>query len=432
MKVSIRKNTLKKGFSYTVYIDYGIVNGKRKKDSLETFPTIKQAQNYQSKIQTEINENTFIHVPDITFSEAIDEWFENYVLNNCEPNTASGYKLINDKYLKPCLGHIPFKIISSPQGIDIINDYYKYLRFDLQNETYKLKSGKTTNRKNLSYSTVDHHKAQISGILTYFMNCKKLGNNICFNTTIPKTEEEKKKDIVIDDIENYEDDELYEENEFITPEQAVEILNLFINTKMMVPVFLAALLGLRRSEIAGILKSKVNKETQQLLIQNVRVRCDGKTIFKKKTKNKSSTRILFLPLLMIDILELDEKRQKINKEIFGNNYIESKFLCVNDDGTPLSVEYMSKEFKKVFDKYCEKKKERNSDFKIPYITLHKLRHLNISALLANGALLTDVQANAGHSNIETTLHYTHNYNIGKKCIADKTDEIYKPLLKKMG
>ena len=135
---------------------------------------------------------------------------------------------------------------------------------------------------------------------------------------------------------------------------------------------------------------------------------------------------------MIDILKLDEKRQEKNKLIYGENYIESKFLCVNDNGTPLSVEYMSKEFKKVFDKYCKKKKEKNQNFKIPDITLHKLRHLNISALLANGAILTDVQANAGHSDINTTIHYTHNYNIGKKYIADKTDEIYRTLLKKMG
>lgn len=37
MKVSIRTNKLKKGNSYTVFIDYGIVNGKRKREPLETF-----------------------------------------------------------------------------------------------------------------------------------------------------------------------------------------------------------------------------------------------------------------------------------------------------------------------------------------------------------------------------------------------------------
>lgn len=115
MKVSIRKIKLKKGFSYTVYIDYGNVNGKRKIENLENFSEKKTAEKYQAKIQSQIDNNTFIDVPDISFSESIDEWMENYVANNCEPNTYESYKTVNEKYLKPCLGHIPFKIISSPQ-----------------------------------------------------------------------------------------------------------------------------------------------------------------------------------------------------------------------------------------------------------------------------------------------------------------------------
>lgn len=115
MKVSIRKNKLKKGYSYTVFLDYGIVNGSRKRTPLETFSRSADAEKYKTKIQSQIDNNTFIDVPDITFSEAIDEWMKNYVENNCEPNTYESYKTINEKYLKPCLGHIPFKIISSPQ-----------------------------------------------------------------------------------------------------------------------------------------------------------------------------------------------------------------------------------------------------------------------------------------------------------------------------
>lgn len=430
MKASIRKNKLKKGYSYTVIIDYGIVNGSRKREPLETFSKKGDAENYKSKIQTDINNNTFISVPDITFAEAIDEWMEKYVANNCEPNTASSYETINNKYLKPCLGHIPFKVISSPTGIDIINSYYNYLRFELEKETYiDKKTKKEKHKKNLSYSSVSHHKAQISGVFTYFMENQKLLTNICINTTIPKNEEEKMKDTVVDDIENFEDEELYEDEEFITPEQAVQVLNLFMNTEMMVPVFLAALLGLRRSEIAGILESKVDLPNSKLIIKNTRVRCGNKTIFKKKNKSKKSTRSLYLPKLMIDILNLDKKRKQENKLFYGTDYVESKFLCVMDNGRPLKVNYISEKFKKTFDKFIKNETCKKPDFKFPYITLHKLRHLNISSLLANGAYLTDVQANAGHSNIDTTIHYTHNYTEGKKDIANKIDEIYSPLFK---
>lgn len=429
MTVNIRKRKKKVGFSYTVYIDYGFVNGKRETDNLQTFNDKKTADNYKAKVQSEINNNTFIHVPNITFSEAIDEWMNNYVANECEPNTASGYELINRKYLKPCLGHIPFKVISSPSGIDIINSYYNYLRFDLSKETYIDCTGKEKNKKNLSYGTIEHHKAQISGILTYFMKNKKIACNICINTTIPKTEEEKMKDVIIDDIDNFDDDELYEDEEFVTPEQAVQILNLFMNTEMMVPVFLAALVGLRRSEIAGILKSKVDLLNKKLTIKNTRVRCGKKTIFKKKNKNKKSTRVVYLPQIVIDVINLELKRQEKNKSLFKDNYIESNFLCVYDNGEPLKVDYISSQFKRVFDNFIKEETKKNPDFKFPYVTLHKLRHLNISALLACGCVLTDVQASVGHSTIETTMNYTHHYTQGKQEIANTVDELYLPLLK---
>lgn len=429
MTVGIRKRKKNKGYSYTVYIDYGIVDGKRKKTPLETFNTSKDAENYKAKVQTEINNNTFIIIPDITFSEAIDEWMENYVSNNCELNTAASYKTINDKYLKPILGHIPFKVISSPKGIDIINDYYKYLRFDLCKE---LDNKTNKYRKNLSYSSVEHHKAQISGILTYFVNTKRLQSNICLNTTIPKAEKEKMKDTVIEDIDNFEDDFIFEEETIITPEQAITILNLFIDTPLMLPVALAMFLGLRRSETCAILKNKLDKENNRIIINASRVRCGNTTIYKKRNKNKTSTRVLYLPKILMQIIELDEKRQQKNKDIFGNNYIDSKFLCVMDNGQPIKVNYISATFKKVFDKFlkCEKEKaeKNNTDFNFPYITYHKLRHLNITALLENGAELVDVQNNAGHSTISTTIGYTHQYTENKKEIANKIDEIYNPLI----
>lgn len=430
MKASIRTNKLKKGNSYTVFIDYGIVNGIRKREPLETFSKKTDAEKYKSKIETQIINHTFINIPDITFLEAIDEWMENHVSNECEPNTAESYKTINENYLKPILGHIPFKVISSPNGIDIINDYYKYLRFDLEKE---LDPKTNKHKKNLSYSSVDHHKAQISGIFTYFVKNKKLESNICKNTVIPKNDTEKMMDTVIEDIDNYEDNDIFEDEETLTPEQAVTILNLFMNTNMMLPVAFAMFLGLRRSETCGILKSKLDKDNKRIIINASRVRCGNATIYKKRNKNKSSTRILYLSRILMQIIELDEKRQQKNKEIFGNNYIDSKFLCVMDNGQPVKVNYISATFKKVFDRFIKIEKEKaiknNTEFKFPYVTYHKLRHLNITALLENGAELVDVQNNAGHSTITTTMGYTHHYTENKQQIADKIDEVFTPYIK---
>lgn len=428
MKAGLRTNKLKKGNSYTVFVDYGIVNGSRKREPLETFSTKGDAQKYQAKVQSQIDNNTFINVPNITFSQAIDEWMENYVANNCELNTADGYKLNNDKYLKPLLGHIPLKIIGGISGIDIINDYYKHLRFELDGKT----DPKTNKKlKNLSYSTLKHHKAQISGIFTYFVKCKKLQSNICLNTTIPKSENEKMLDTVIDDIENYENNiDDFKEKNFITPEQAITVLNLFMNTSMMLPVALAMFLGMRRSEICGALKDNFNKTIPSLIINSTRVRCSKGTLFKKRNKNKTSSRELYLPLLLLQVIELDEKRQEKNRLIYGDNYCESKFLCVNDMGKPISIDYVSHKFTITLNKFIQNEtiraKANGTSFSFPKITFHSLRHLNITALLKYGAELVDVKDNAGHSDIHTTLGYTHQYTQNKQEIANKIDEVFMP------
>lgn len=414
MKAGIRKRKRKTGYHYTVYVDYGIVNNHRKIDYLKTFDNKPIAEKYKNEIQSQIDNNMFIHTSNINFSQAIDEWMENYVKNECEPNTYENYKVINEAYLKPYLGHYPLSVIGGFTGIDIINDYFYFLRYEQI-------------KKNLSYSSVKHHKAQISGVLSYFLKNKKLKTNICINTIIPK---DNKKDIVItnNDLIDENDFEVLEDKKILTPEQAVIILNLFMNEAILPVVAFAMFLGLRRSESLGILKSKINKKERKVIINAVAVRSGTKNIFKKKNKNKTSTRELYLPEILLTILDLYEERQKVNKQIFKEKYIESKFLCVMDNGIPIKPNYASDRFKKILDDFIAAEKSKNKDFKFPHVTLHTLRHFDITALLEHGAYIQDVQAAAGHAHITTTNHYTHNYITNKKQIADKTDEIFKDLI----
>lgn len=425
MKVSIRKNKLKKGFSYTVFVDYGIVNGHRKRETLDTFTTKKSAEDYKTKIQSQVDNNSFVYIPDITFSEAIDEWMEYYVKPTLDETTIVGYDLINNKYLKPCLGHIPLKVFNTPTAINIINNYYKYLLYDLEKETYKTKSGELKHKKNLSVGSVEHHKAQISGVLSYFTKQGKLDRNICINTVIPKMTT---TDVVVNDISEYNDEDLFEEDEGLTIEQAVMILNIFMNTEMMLPVAIPIFLGLRRSEVLGILKNRLNKDKRKLCIDSAKVRAGKKIIFKHRTKNKTSRRILYLPKILIRIIELDEERQERNREIYSENYHESQFLCVMDDGTPINPDYVSRTFDSKLNQFIKQQKELDENFDFPHVTYHTLRHFNINNLLENGALLIDVQRNSGHADIHTTIKYTYNTEQSKSAIAEKTDEIYGNLL----
>ncbi len=75
---------------------------------------------------------------------------------------------------------------------------------------------------------------------------------------------------------------------------------------------------------------------------------------------------------MVNILKIEFKRQEKNKEIYGDKYIDSNFLCVMDDGRPIRVDYISVKFKEVSDKFIvkETEKEKGETFNFPYIILH--------------------------------------------------------------
>ena len=408
--VTIRKRKKKKGFSYQLIIDYS--NNHSNMDYM-TFNSHEEAKATKIELEAQFRQGSFIRPCKDTFGEVLDKWEKGHVDSNCDDDTNYGYSLITKNYLKPILGHIPIQNIT----VEILDNYFSYIR----NED---------DGPHLSYQTAKNHKTNISGALTYAVKNGWIRDNVCKYVTIPKTEEEKAEDYV-DDISDINGiDDLYvEKKRAITPEQAIVVLNIFKDTCLLLPVAIAMLLNLRRSEICAILKQKINKEKKILLVNATVVRGKKGLRFKKKNKSKTSRRAFYIPDILMHVIELDEKRKEINKQIYKDEYIESDFLCTLDDGTPMKPDYLSRNFTKKLNEYIQSEKEKNSDFEFPQITLHELRHFNISLLLENGINLVDAKDAAGHSDVETTMIYTHTYNKNKQQVADKVDEIFKPLLK---
>lgn len=408
--VTIRKRKKKKGFSYQLIIDYS--NNHSDMDYM-TFASHEEAKIMKAEIESQLKQGSFIRPCKYTFGEILDKWENSHVDSNCDDDTSYGYSLINKRYLKPILGHIPIQNLT----VEILDSYFKYIRTD-------------DDGPHLSYQTARNHRTNISGALTYALKNRWIKDNICKYSTIPKTEEEKAGDY-IEDISDIDDiDDLYvQKKRAITPEQAIVVLNIFNNSCLLLPVAIAMFLDLRRSEICGILKQKLNKDKKILLVNASVIRGKKGLKFKKKNKSKSSRRPFYIPDVLMKIIEIDEKRKEENKLVFADKYKHSDFLCTLDDGTPMKPDYLSRNFTKKLEEYIKKEKEKDPDFTFPQITLHELRHFNISFLLENGINLVDVKDAAGHSSVETTMIYTHTYNKNKQQIADKVDEVFSPLFR---
>lgn len=408
--VTIRKRKKKKGYSYQLIIDYSTNHSDMDYMSFDSFEEARQAK---AEIENQLNKNIYIKQCKYTFSELLDKWHQNHVSSSCYGDTNYGYGLINEKYLKPILGHIPIKNIT----VEILDNYFKYIRIDEEGP-------------HLSFQTAKNHKTNISGALSYAVKNRWIAENICKQSTIPKDQE--KTEDYIEDISNINDiDDLNtDKKQALTLEQCITVLNLFKNSCLLLPVSLAMFLNLRRSEICGLLNQKVNFDKKILLVNSIMIRGIDGLEFKKRNKNKTSTRAFYIPNVLLEIMKFDQNRKSNNKDLVGDKYIESDFLCTLDDGTPLKPDYLSRHFSATINNYIEQNVKINPEFKFPKITLHELRHSNITLLLENGINLVDVKNSAGHSDINTTMIYTHTYNNNKKQIADKVDEIFSPLLAK--
>lgn len=165
---------------------------------------------------------------------------------------------------------------------------------------------------------------------------------------------------------------IFTEDEFLsfTEKEKNEVLkNLFR---------LAFYTGLRLAEIVSTLWENVNLSEKYILI--------GSSTF--TTKSKKVRRV---PLCnkAITILE------NIKPKVFSLSY--KNYVFTKDNSFPFSKDYVSKKFKKLI---------RLAGMAEEY-HFHSVRHSTASNLVASGVPLPAVQEILGHSQITTTMIYTH-------------------------
>lgn len=230
----------------------------------------------------------------------------------------------------------------------------------------------------LSPNTVRKHHANIHKCLDYAVRMGKISLNPSIMTELPA----KRK---------------YQGATAYTPEQLKTLLRLFRGEPLETAVELTVTYGLRRSEVCGLRWDAIDFEAGTIHVCHTAVMNKGKVVYSDTTKTDTSNRVLPLTANMRAYLQKVKLQQAENRELFGDAYIDSGYVCVHPNGAPIRPDYVTPHFQR-----------RLKEIGLPVIRFHDLRHSAVYALRKGGCDAKDIQAWLGHSDITTTLNvYGH-------------------------
>ena len=165
---------------------------------------------------------------------------------------------------------------------------------------------------------------------------------------------------------------------------------------------IAALYGLRRSEVLGIKWDSIDFAARRLTIKHT-VLQSKVVIYSDKTKNSSSRRSFYLSDEALAIFKKAKADEEENRKLFGSSYIESDYVFKWDTGKLIRPDYISYHFRALLKKHG-----------LPKIRFHELRHSCASMLLDSGFTLKDVQEYMGHADIQMTANIYGHLDQGRK------------------
>lgn len=193
---------------------------------------------------------------------------------------------------------------------------------------------------------------------------------------------------------------------YFSREELFKIADNIDEPRVMVAFTLALFCGLRLSEVCKLKFSDINFEKGVLTVR------DGKMPY-KKVRGYGKDRIVPIPEKVMPVLNM---WKNINKE-------EHLFPSIANKVNHIHPYYLSKVYKEILDKTgINQVESKNSIGRIRHkYTFHTLRHTYATLLWEKTGDIYAVKAALGHSNIDTTMVYTH---ISDKALSKKVNDAF--------
>lgn len=388
----------------------------------------------------------------VTFADFSERWLRDYAEPNLAPKTLSRYKAMLKRIL-PEVGHIkldklqPHHIVElnsslsgdkNRRGIAFIATQAFFADFEKNGWTREWLSRETGKHINTIYNifnrvpvaeptaqtvcdvlgynfdkafepskplqgitnkTITHHFRLVSTILTQAVYWQVIPSNPASRVKPPKVARAEAK--------------------YLDEKQTLKLLQLLekesVMHKTMIKLFIYS--GLRRGELCGLEWKDIDWDNNMLSVRRSSQYVPSKGIFTKETKTKTSDRTIKLPSQAFDLLKEYRVWQLEYRFKAGDRWEDTGRIFTKADGTPLHPDSVTQYFSNFI-----------SRTDLPQISIHSLRHTNITLQIAAGVPLRTVAFRAGHASTAVTgVVYSHMIRSSEEKAAQILENILDPM-----
>ena len=355
---------VKRKSKYSVVYTYKDDKGE-KRQKWETFATNAEAKRRKAEVEFQQESGTLVIPEAKTVKELLEDYTSIYGVNTWAMSTYEARRSLIFNYINPIIGDVKLSDLNTR----LMEKYYQNL--------LKVKSRVVNNRKPnteyLSCHTVREVHKLLRSAFNQAVKWELMQKNPCINATLPQ-EEHKARDI-------WDAPTLFKALELCDD----EILKLAINLAFSCSLRIGEMLGLTwdcveisdASIANGTAFIFVNKELQRVNRDALEKLNEKGIVFKfpaffartntalvlKEPKTKTSTRKVFLPKTVAEMLKNRYQEIQEYKELFGDEFQDFNLVFCSANGRPMESQIITRALQKLI-------RENN----LPPVVFHSLRH----------------------------------------------------------